>query len=177
MSAEGGERLAVFALGGNLGDPLESIRSAVVRLAEVLRDPRVSAVYRTPPEGGAPQPAYLNAAVAGHTRMTAREALAFARSLEAAAGRERPYSGAPRTLDVDVVFLGEDVVDEPDLRVPHPRWARRDFVVVPLLDVAPDFVDPRTGWSVRDVAAAAGWSGHLLPRVLEPGAILSAEVS
>jgi 2-amino-4-hydroxy-6-hydroxymethyldihydropteridine diphosphokinase len=130
-----------------------------VRLAAILDGPRVSAVYHTLPEGGADQPRYLNAAVAGGTCLSPRDLLELSQDLEAEAGRERPYPGAPRTLDVDVVFVGDAVVDEPDLRIPHPRWALRDFVVVPLMDIVPDFRDPQSGRTVRDVASAGGWVG------------------
>jgi 2-amino-4-hydroxy-6-hydroxymethyldihydropteridine diphosphokinase len=157
MSSVVPSSVAVFALGGNLGEPLMALRAAVTRLATILDLPRVSAVYRTQPEGGADQPGYLNAAVAGGTCLSPREVLKLSQDLEAEAGRERPYPGAPRTLDVDVVFVGDSVVDEPGLRIPHPRWALRDFVVVPLMDIVPDFMDPETGRTVREVAMAAGW--------------------
>ena len=166
---------AVFALGGNLGEPLGALRAAVASLATVLGAPRVSAVYRTAPEGGADQPCYLNVAVAGTTRLSPREVLDLARVLEAHAGRQRPYPGAPRTLDVDVVFVGDAVVDEPGLRI--PRWAARDFVVVPLMDIVPDFTDPETGRTVRDVAEAAGWIGKTLPREVAKGELLPSEIS
>lgn len=172
-----GTRWAVFALGGNVGDPLAALRAAVVRLAAVLEAPRVSAVYRTRPEGGADQPCYLNAAVVGGTLLSPRGVLELAQTLEADAGRVRPYQGAPRSLDVDVVFVGDAVVDEPGLRIPHPRWAGRDFVVIPLLDIVPDFLDPESGRTIRDVATAAGWLGMTLPRALEPGDLLALEGS
>jgi len=163
----------VFALGANLGDPLSALRGAVGRLAGELRGARVSAVYETPPEGGADQPPYLNAVVAGEGAMTPLGALDLARALEAEAGRKRPHPGAPRTLDVDVLFVGDQVVDGPDLRLPHPRWRVRDFVVVPLLDVAPDLTDPESGLAVKDVARASGWDTRRFPTVLGPGALLT----
>ncbi len=166
-------RRLVFALGANLGDPLGTLRTAAARLASRLDRPEVSAVYRTPPEGNAPQPPYLNAVVVGEGTLDPAEALALAREAERGAGRERPYEGAPRTLDVDVLFVGDAVVDTPSLRVPHPRWRTRDFVVVPLLDVAPDLRDPETGDRVRDVARAAGWGPERFPLVMERGGLLS----
>lgn len=168
---------AVFALGGNLGDRMAALRRAAVRLATVLEAPRVSGVYRTQPEGGADQPFYLNAALVGGTALSPGELLELAQAVEAEAGRERPYPGAARTLDVDVVFAGDAVVDMPGLRIPHPRWSRRDFVVVPLLDIVPDFTDPQTGRTVREVAQAAGWTGDSLPRALMDGGLLHSEAS
>lgn len=162
----------VFALGANLGDALGALRRAAARLASRLEKPEVSAVYATPPEGGASQPPYLNAVLVGESSLDPDGALALAREAEREAGRERPYPGAPRTLDVDVLFVGDAVVRTPTLRLPHPRWRARDFVVVPLLDVAPDLRDPESGDRVRDVARAAGWGPGRFAEVLERGGLL-----
>ena len=168
-------RELVYALGANLGDPGRTLGVAARSLAAVLERPRASGVYRTPPEGGSDQPEYLNAVVVGRSPMTARQGLALARELEARAGRERPYPGAPRILDVDLLFAGDDVVDEADLVVPHPRWATRSFVVVPLMDVAPEVVDHRTGLTPTQVARRHGWTSALFPLALECGALISTE--
>jgi 2-amino-4-hydroxy-6-hydroxymethyldihydropteridine diphosphokinase len=71
--------------------------------------------------------------------------------IERAFGRDRPYAGAPRTLDLDLVLLGDEVVDEPDLHVPHPRFRQRFFVLGPLAQVAPDICDPVTGLKVGEL--------------------------
>jgi 2-amino-4-hydroxy-6-hydroxymethyldihydropteridine diphosphokinase len=173
MILAAGEETVLLALGANLDDPLERLRTAARGLGERLSDVRVSAVYITPPEGGVAQPDYLNAVVRGRSTLTPRELLKLARALEAGAGRARPYPGAPRTLDVDVLFVGEAIVADADLEVPHPRWASRDFVVIPLLDVAPEWRDPRSGKTVSEVAHAAGWSSSRFPSVLEAGELLS----
>ena len=173
----GPSRELINALGANLGDPSQALGSAARHLAAVLERPRASAVYRTPPEGGGDQPEYLNAVVVGTSPMSAREGLALARELEARAGRERPYPGAPRTLDVDLLFAGDDMIDEADLVVPHPRWATRSFVVVPLLDVAPDVIDPRTGLTPASVSRRHGWTPALFPMVLEQGALIPTEAA
>lgn len=165
----------VFALGANLGDPIAALRHAATRLAASLREVRVSAVYATPAFGDADQPDYLNAVVAGKGDLSPRQALELARSLETEMGRERPFAGAPRTLDVDVLFVGGWRVDEPDLQVPHPRWRSRTFVGVPLLDVAPDLVDPESGATVAEIARREGWRPATFPMVLEVGALISPE--
>lgn len=165
-----------FALGSNLGDRLLALRDAAHGLAEHLRDPSVSAVWATPPEGGAAGPGFLNAVLVGWSAMTGREALELACGLEARWGRTRPYAGAPRTLDVDVLFVGAQRVDEPDLRIPHPRWRERSFVGIPLLEVAPDLVDPESGSAVSEVAREAGWDASAFTRVLDAGALLNEEV-
>ncbi len=171
------DRTVIFALGANLGAPVEALARAGAGLREVLADPVASAVYETPPEGGADQPSYLNAVVRGNASLSPREALAVAARLERDAGRVRTVPGAARVLDVDVLFVGQEIVDEPGLHVPHRRWASRDFVVVPLLDVAPEWRDPRSGRTVREVAEAAGWTGARFSSVLGPGALLVERVT
>lgn len=130
---------AYLGFGSNLGDRLAHLQAALdgLALAPGISVSAVSAVYETEPVGGPEQPAYLNAVVALETQLGARELLGAARRLEAAAGRVRQERWGPRTLDVDVLFVGDEVVDSPDLVVPHPRIAERGFVLVPLADVAP----------------------------------------
>ena len=176
MSSPAGE-IALLALGANLGDPMEQIRGAVRGLRPHLSGMAVSAAYRTAPEGGADQPDYVNAVVRGRWQGSARELLALAQGLEASAGRERSHRGAARTLDVDLLFLGELVMDEPGLRVPHPRWSHRDFVVVPLMDVAPDWVDPVSGRPVATVASEKGWTAGTMERVMSPMVLASLEMA
>jgi 2-amino-4-hydroxy-6-hydroxymethyldihydropteridine diphosphokinase len=108
---------------------------------------KVSPVYETDPMGGPPgQDPYLNVVVELATRLSPRELLELAGRLEALAGRVRTVKDGPRTLDVDVLLVGDRRVDEPDLVVPHPRIWERRFVLAPLADLAPDLVD---GDSVR----------------------------
>jgi 2-amino-4-hydroxy-6-hydroxymethyldihydropteridine diphosphokinase len=142
--------LAYLGLGSNLGDRLAFLQLAVEGLAARAGTVvAVSAVYETEPVGGPPQPDYLNAAIALDTTLSARELLGVAKALEAEAGREPGERWAPRTLDIDVLMVGDERVDEPDLVVPHPRIHQRAFVLAPLADVAPGLV----------VAASASWQG------------------
>jgi 2-amino-4-hydroxy-6-hydroxymethyldihydropteridine diphosphokinase len=129
---------AFLSLGSNLGDRREYLRAAVHRFPDVIA---VSPVYETDPVGGPPgQGAYLNCVVELHTARTARELLAEAQAAEAAASRTRIERWGPRTLDVDVLLVGQERIDEPDLVVPHPRMWTRGFVLVPLGDLAPELV-------------------------------------
>ena len=131
---------AFLGLGSNLGDRWATLRAAVAALPDVVA---VSPVYETEPVGGPPgQPPYLNLVVELDTDRTPRDLLEEAHRLEAAAGRVRTDRWGPRTLDVDVLLVGDLVVDEPDLVVPHPRMAERAFVLAPLADLAPDLVPP-----------------------------------
>jgi 2-amino-4-hydroxy-6-hydroxymethyldihydropteridine diphosphokinase len=103
----------------------------------------VSPLYETEPVGGPPgQQDYLNLVVELDTEQTPRQLLGLCRRLEAAAGRVRVERWGPRTLDVDILIVGELRVDEPDLVVPHPRMHERRFVMAPLADLAPELVPP-----------------------------------
>ena len=87
----------------------------------------------------------------GETSLSAREVFDALRAIEAAAGRTRPYPGAPRTLDLDLILAGDDVVKEEGLEVPHPRYRERRFVLEPLVEIAPDLRDPITGLTVSEL--------------------------
>jgi 2-amino-4-hydroxy-6-hydroxymethyldihydropteridine diphosphokinase len=125
---------AYIALGSNLGDREQFLRDAVNALAE-RRD--MSSVWETDPVGGpSGQGAFLNMVVALETEKSPRELLELCQSLERAAGRVREERWGPRTLDADVILVGDLSVNEPDLVVPHPLWRERAFVVEPLREVA-----------------------------------------
>ncbi len=125
---------AYLGLGSNLGDRRANLRAAVDALPDVVA---VSPVYETAPVGGPPgQSPYLNLVVALETELMPRELLDVAQELEQAAGRVRTEPNGPRTLDVDVLLVGDLTVHEDDLVVPHPRMWRRRFVLAPLADLA-----------------------------------------
>ena len=145
---------AFLGLGSNLGDRWATLRAAVAGLRAADRVVAVSPVYETEPVGGpGGQGAYLNAVVELDTARSPRELLELCRRLEADAGRVRLERWGPRTLDVDVLLVGDLAVDEPDLVVPHPRMWERRFVVAPLADLAPEVVpddwDGRVAGEVR----------------------------
>ncbi|MEA3056534.1 MAG: 2-amino-4-hydroxy-6-hydroxymethyldihydropteridine diphosphokinase [Actinomycetota bacterium] len=141
---------AFLALGSNLGDRAQHLADAIAGIPDVVA---VSPIYETGPVGGsASQGDYLNAVVELDTELSPRELLEVCRRLETAAKRVRDPSDrfGPRTLDVDVLLVGDDRVDEPDLEVPHPRMWERGFVLIPLADLAPDLVpDPPEDAGVR----------------------------
>jgi 2-amino-4-hydroxy-6-hydroxymethyldihydropteridine diphosphokinase len=139
-------RVAI-AIGSNLGDRRAAIVFAAERLSAVVSNVFLSDIIETEPEGEGlqDQPLYLNAVLVGDTALGARELLDVLMATEQAYGRERLHARAPRTLDLDLVLHGEDVIDEAGLQVPHPRFRDRFFVLGPLAQVAPDLRDPITG--------------------------------
>jgi 2-amino-4-hydroxy-6-hydroxymethyldihydropteridine diphosphokinase len=131
---------AFLALGSNLGEREQLLRDAVASIPDLVA---VSPVYETDPVGGpGGQGAFLNAVVELDTERSPRELLELCQRLEADAQRVRKERWGPRTLDVDVLLVGDLTVDEPDLEVPHPRMWERRFVLAPLADLAPDVVPP-----------------------------------
>jgi 2-amino-4-hydroxy-6-hydroxymethyldihydropteridine diphosphokinase len=154
----GTSRPVAIAIGSNLGDRRAAIGFALDRLSSILSSIALSDIIETDPEGEGleGQPLYLNAVVAGSTTLDARAVLDALLDIERDYGRNRPFPGAPRTLDLDLVLLGDEIIDEPALQVPHPRFRDRFFVLGPLAEVAPDLRDPVTGLRV----------GELLQRLL-----------
>jgi 2-amino-4-hydroxy-6-hydroxymethyldihydropteridine diphosphokinase len=147
----GTERVAV-ALGGNLGDRRATLAAAVEALSDLLEGLRVSTFHDTTPVGvTGPQPRYLNAAVTGTTRLSARQLLDRLLNVERRFGRERPFSNAPRTLDLDLILYGSLVTAEEGIEIPHPRFRHRAFVLDPLDEIAADMIDPVTGCTVRQL--------------------------
>jgi 2-amino-4-hydroxy-6-hydroxymethyldihydropteridine diphosphokinase len=138
--------VAYIGLGANLGDARQSLKDAVVCLAQqhcvtVLAK---SSLYCTEPID-AQGDDYYNLVVKIETTLTARALLALCHRIEHHFGRERPFRNAPRALDLDIVLFGDERIDEPDLVVPHPRAAERAFVLVPLVEIDADVTIPGIG--------------------------------
>ena len=142
-----GLRRAALAVGSNLGDRDGHLRGAVELLAAArgVSVVAVSSVFETAPVGGPEQGPYLNAVVVVVTDCSAHELLDLALAVEAEHGRERHERWGPRTLDVDVLALGDEVSTDPVVLLPHPRAHERGFVLAPWAEVDPDFVVPGRG--------------------------------
>ena len=141
-----------IALGSNLGDREGYLRSAIAALHPSIHHLRVSTFHDTAPVGVGPQPTFLNAAAVGETASSARALLETLLAVERDLGRERPFAGAPRTLDLDLILYDDAIIDEgPSLIVPHPRFRERRFVLEPLSEIAPDWRDPVTGQTVGEL--------------------------
>ena len=146
--------LAYIGIGANLGDARANVVDALARL-RLLPDSAllaVSSLYRTAPlDAGGDD--YINAVASIETRLDPAQLLQALHAIESAHGRERPYRNAPRTLDLDLLLYGAEQIDSAALQVPHPRMGLRAFVLVPLLELAPDIVIPGLG-PARGLAAA-----------------------
>ncbi len=153
-------RRAALALGSNLGDRLDYLQAAVDALTDSpeIFAVAVSPVYETEPVGGPEQPLFLNAVLVIDTTLSTRSLMERAQAAEAAFGRTRDIVNGPRTLDVDVLAVGELTSVDADLQVPHPRLAERAFVLVPWADVDPQFRVPGLG-RVVDLSSAVDATG------------------
>lgn len=144
---------AYLGLGANLGDAHAALDAAMQQLsqAEGIEVTARSSRYRSAPvESSGPD--YINAVVELRTVLSAPALLACLHGMEAAAGRERPYRNAPRTLDLDILLYGDGRMDCPSLTIPHPRMAMRAFVLVPLHEIAPHRVGAGLLHGVREQA-------------------------
>ncbi|MFC5430070.1 2-amino-4-hydroxy-6-hydroxymethyldihydropteridine diphosphokinase [Paraburkholderia denitrificans] len=138
--------VAWLGIGANLGDARQTLKDAVVCLAQqhTLAVLAKSSIYRTAPID-ADGDDYLNCVVKLDTSLGAPELLALCQRIEHHFGRERPFRNAPRTLDIDILLFGDAVIDTADLTVPHPRMTARAFVLVPAVEIEPDLVIPGHG--------------------------------
>lgn len=137
-----------FGLGGNLGEVPRSIAAAVSLLEQELGPLRVAPLYRSEPVGALPQPDYWNTVALAFSDRSAPSLLCLALDVERHFGRQRLEPKGPRTLDIDLLFVGNEVWQDPGLVVPHPRLRERRFVLQPLFDLVPDLPLPPDGATV-----------------------------
>ncbi len=144
----------VLLLGSNLGRRVRRLRDGLAAVGRGVRPVRASRIYAGAPGGRGGQPWFLNVALLGRTSLSPDELLLLAKEVEAAAGRRAGPRWGPRELDVDIILMGDRVVREPHLEIPHPRMAGRRFCLLPVSEVAPDFPVPPGGRTVRDLLHA-----------------------
>ena len=154
--------IVYLALGSNLGDRQAYLKSAVESLSfgdiELVRS---ASIYETEPRDLVDQPWFLNTVVEANTLLSPEQLLETCLDVEEENSRRRTEVKEPRTLDIDIIFYGDRIVRKPGLSIPHPAFRQRRFVLEPLAEIAPDFVDPITGYTVRQLLKDVYDSGEI----------------
>jgi 2-amino-4-hydroxy-6-hydroxymethyldihydropteridine diphosphokinase len=136
------DHVVFLALGSNMGNRLANLKAAIGNLTPQMAVKNRSSVYETPPWGFTDQARFLNQVVMARTYLEPQALLSHIKRLETALGRVPNFQNGPRLIDIDILFFDDLVVDTPPLVIPHPRLHERAFVLVPLAEIAPDFVHP-----------------------------------
>jgi 2-amino-4-hydroxy-6-hydroxymethyldihydropteridine diphosphokinase len=153
------KHIVYLALGSNLGDRVENLKEAVAALPPQMDVKAKSQVYETPPWGYEDQPRFLNQVLKTQTYLQPEPLLKHIKRLEVALGRKASFRNGPRLIDIDILFFDDVVLNTPLLTLPHPHLHERGFVLLPLMDIAPDLVHPVRGKSVREMMAGCNLGG------------------
>lgn len=160
-----------IALGGNLGNPQQSFDQACRALAPEVTVLAVSRLYRTKPYGVSDQPDFLNAAIRVSTQLSPHALLHKLQQVELAVGKRVLCKNGPRLIDLDLLFYRDQIIDEPAFTLPHPRIHQRDFVLLPLLDLAPHYQHPLLGKTIAELEQTLPhryFTGTILPWAPSP---------
>lgn len=153
------EHTVYLSLGTNLGDRAANLKQAIASLTPQMTVKARSEVYETPPWGYKEQEPFLNQAVKATTYLDPEPLLKHLKRLEVALGRKATFRYGPRLIDIDILFYDDLLLETPSLVIPHPHVHERGFVLMPLMDIAPDLVHPQTGRSVREMLALCSTEG------------------
>lgn len=148
-----------LALGSNLGNREENLKEAIAALSPQMEVKAKSHIYETPPWGYEDQPRFLNQAVKAQTYLEPEPLLKHIKRLEVALGRKASFRNGPRLIDIDLLFYDDIVLNTPALSIPHPRLHERGFVLMPMMDIAPDLVHPVIKKTVREMLVTCNLSG------------------
>lgn len=139
-----------LGLGSNMGDRQKNLDTALELLAQRMKLGKISSIYDTEPVGVPPQPRFLNLVCQAFTRLEPVALLKLAKGIETRLGRSG-RSDAPRPIDIDILLYGDEVINTPELVIPHPRLAERPFVLIPLAEIAPDLTHPVLKKPIREL--------------------------
>ena len=142
---------AYLGLGSNMGNRQDNLERALDFLSQRLRIEKVSSIYDTEPVGDVNQPRFLNLVCQVYTSLTPMALLTLGKGIESKLGRVSGKSNAPRPIDIDVLFYDEQIIETPELVIPHPKLTERAFVLIPLAQIAPDLVHPVNSKTVREL--------------------------
>jgi len=142
---------AYLGIGSNMGDRKQNLAQALKLMSLHLVVEQVSSIYETEPVGYTNQPLFLNAVCRVSTKLSPQQLLRLAKEIEDKLGRVPSFPNAPRPIDIDILFYGDEVVSSPELTIPHPRLVERAFVLVPLAEIVPDLIHPENGKTVREL--------------------------
>jgi 2-amino-4-hydroxy-6-hydroxymethyldihydropteridine diphosphokinase len=153
------EHTVYLALGSNLGDRLANLKQAVSALSPQMDVQAKSYVYETLPWGYEDQPKFLNQVIKAKTYLEPERLIKHIKRLEVTLGRKDSFQNGPRLIDIDILFYDDLILNTGSLVIPHPRLQERGFVLLPLMDIAPDLVHPVNQKSVREMAALSDIQG------------------
>jgi len=153
------EHIVYLALGTNLGDRLANLKQAISALTPQLEVKAKSQVYETLPWGVEDQPKFLNQVIKANTYLDPEPLLKHLKRLEVALGRKESVPNGPRLIDMDILFYDDLVLDKASIVIPHPRLHERGFVLLPLMEIAPNLVHPVNKKSVREMAELCSREG------------------
>ena len=153
------EHIVYLALGSNLGNRAANLKDAIIALSPQMDVKAKSKVYETPPWGHTEQEKFLNQVLKVKTYLEPEPLLKHLKRLEVALGRVVSFRNGPRLIDIDILFYDDLVFESPVVAIPHPRVHERGFVLLPMMDIAPDFVHPVKQKSIRDMIAGCDLRG------------------
>jgi len=153
------EHTVYLALGSNLGNRTANLKEALAALPPQMEVKAKSKVYETPPWGYTEQEKFLNQVLKVKTYVEPEPLLKHLKRLEVALGRVTSFRNGPRLIDIDILFYDDLVLESPVLTIPHPHVHERGFVLLPMMDIAPDFVHPAKQKSVRELIAGCDLRG------------------
>lgn len=149
-----------LALGSNVGKSQQYIQKGIQLLAEKIREIKSTQVYTSKAVGYTDQPDFLNTVIMGETDLSPQDLLKFIKGIEKKVGRVERFRWGPREIDIDIIFYGKEIVNKPGLHIPHPRFSERDFVLKPLCDLDPDFIDPVSKQTIKELYTQLPASKH-----------------